>query len=202
MRASLISKQLLVAVTVLFMVSVLVQGQGRKGRASQNYRTEQELRALNRQWGKALVQRDIVTLKRLLSDDYTRIEPTGQVITKAQEISEVESPIFALAIKSYRTESVSISINKNKATLTGRVALGFILDEQEVTRRYWYTRTFAKRWGRWGRWRIIAAQMIELPEDGKKGIYPQKVAAMTGMCSPAVSIIHSNELTPTSSDCE
>jgi hypothetical protein len=202
MHAELISKQLLVASTVLFMASVLVQGQGGKGRASQNYETEQELRALDRQWGKALVRRDVVTLKRLLSDDYTRIEPSGQVITKAQEISEVESPVFALAIKSYRTESVSVSINNNKATLTGRVVLGFILDEQEVTRRYWYTRTFAKWWGRWGRWRIIAAQMIELPEDGKKETYPQKVAAIIGICSPAVSIIQSNEPTPTSSDCE
>lgn len=200
MHARLISKQLLVAATVLFMASALVQGQGRKRRVSRNYGTEQELRALDRQWGKALVQRDVVTLERLLSDDYTRIEPSGQVITKAQEISEVESPVFTLAIKSYKTESVSISINKNKATLTGRVALGFILDEQEVTRRFWYTRTFAKRWGRWGRWRIIAAQMIELPEDGKKEPYPQKVAAITGMCSPAVRIIQSNELTPVSSD--
>jgi len=33
-------------------------------------------------------------------------------------------------------------------------------------------------------WRDIAAQMIELSEDGKRDTYQQKVAAMIGECSP------------------
>jgi ketosteroid isomerase-like protein len=199
----LISKLLLVAVAMLFAPSFVAQGQGVQGSAGRNRKTEQKLRALDRQWGQALVQRDVPTLERLLSDDYTLLDPSGQIINKAQQIREVKSPVFAFAIKSYKTKDVSISITGRRATLRGHAVLEFTLDKQDFTRHYWFTHTFVKRWGRWGRWRIIAAQMIELPkdgDDGKKGTYPQKVAAMMGMCSRAARNSHSNEFAPVSSD--
>ncbi len=198
-----ISKLFSAAVSVLFAASFLAHGQTLKGSGKQSRETQQEIRALDRQWGQALVQRDVATLERLLSDDYTLLDPSGQIINKAQQIREVKSPAFALALKSYKTKGVSISITRNRATLTGSAVLEFTLDEQDFTRHYWFTRTFAKRWGRWGRWRIIAAQMIELPKDGndgKRGTYPQKVAAIIGMCSPAARNSHSKEPAPTSSD--
>ena len=150
--------------------------------SSQQTSAEPEIKRLNREWGEAVMRRDVEALGRLLSDDYTSIRPSGQVVTKAQEIAEVKAPGVNFTLKSYRIEDMKVRVTGSRATVTGHAVLRATLEGEDLIRRYWYTRTFAKRRGRW---RIIAAQMIELPQGGKQGTYPQKVAAMTGACSPA-----------------
>jgi hypothetical protein len=136
------------------------------------------------------------TLKRLLSDDYTLIQPSGQVINKAQELEQVKALVPNFKLKSYWVEDVSVRVTGARATVMGHIVLKGTLDGQGLTRRYWFTRTFEKR-RRFtklrGRWRIVAAQMIELPEGGRGGDYPQRVAAINGTCSPAAKSNPSDE---------
>jgi ketosteroid isomerase-like protein len=158
--------------------------------------TEREIKRLNREWGEAVMRRDVEALGRLLSDDYTSLRPSGQIVNKAQEIAEIKASGVNFTLKSYRVEDVKVSVTGSRATVTGHAVLKATLEGEDLTKRYWYTRTFAKRRGRW---RIIAAQMIGLPQGGKRDTYPQKVAAITGACSPAACNNHSNELAPCSS---
>ncbi len=145
----------LVVATSLFAPSQAAETMPQQGSA-----VEQEVRQLDREWLEAMVRRDATALERLLADAYTMIDPSGEVIDKAQEIAATKAPVFDVTFESVKTEDVNVGISGERATVTGRAVLKARFDEQEISQRYWYTRTFAKRQGGW---LIITAQMTYLP---------------------------------------
>lgn len=110
---------------------------------------------------KAVVRGDTATLDLLLDDDYSLTEPSGEVISKAEEIGEIKAPAF-LVYKACRAEDVKVEVSGDGATVSGLAVLSFLLDGQDVSRRYRYERTFA---GREAGWRITSARMISAPPD-------------------------------------
>ncbi|MBA3716373.1 MAG: nuclear transport factor 2 family protein [Pyrinomonadaceae bacterium] len=114
------------------------------------------MRKLDREWGEAILRRDAAKLDRLLADDYTRTEPSGETIDKAQEIAETKAPALVSAVEFLRTEDVEVKVSGEQATVTGIVVVSVRFDGQGIRERYGYTRTFAKRDRRW---RIVAARL-------------------------------------------
>ncbi len=114
------------------------------------------MRKLDREWGEAIVRRDAVMLDRLLAEDYTRTEPSGETINKAQEIAETKAPAFVTTVESLITEDVKVKVSGERATVTGSVVVSVRFDGQAIRERYGYMRTFAKRDGRW---QIMAAHL-------------------------------------------
>ena len=139
-------------VTTLFCA----RGQAAGNTAQHGSDIEQAVRQLDHEWSEAVVRRDAEALAQLLADDYTMIDPSGEVIDKAQEIAQTKAPLFDVTIESLRTEDVEVRISGERATIIGRAVLQVRFDEQEISEQYCYTRTFARRQGRW---QIIAAQL-------------------------------------------
>jgi len=130
--------------------------------ANQHSNEEKELRKLDGEWWRAVAERDAEALHRLLADDYTLLEPSGGVRGKAEEIAAIKSPLFALTLRSYRTEEVAIRLSGERATLTGRAVLKVEFEGEFISRRFWYMRAFAKRQGQW---QIVSTQFTSLPDD-------------------------------------
>ena len=63
------------------------RGQAARDTAQHGSAVEQAVRQLDHEWSEAVVRRDAEALAQLLADDYTMIDPSGEVIDKAQEIA-------------------------------------------------------------------------------------------------------------------
>jgi ketosteroid isomerase-like protein len=117
---------------------------------------------LDREWGEAVVRRDAEALDRLLADDYTFTDFSNETVSKAREIASVKAPVFDFLLVSILISDVQVRIDGERAVVTGHAVLKAQFDEQDISQRYLYTRTFARRDGRW---QIITARIISLAQD-------------------------------------
>jgi ketosteroid isomerase-like protein len=157
MHRSRISKLFSAVAITLFAATLLAPGRVANGDSGrQHTEDERELISLDRRWGEAVVRGDAAELDALLADDYSLTGPSGEVLNKSEELAEVKAQAF-LTYKGYRAEDVTVTVSGGRATVSGRAALTFLLDGQEVSRSYRYERTFARSGAGW---RIISARMI------------------------------------------
>jgi ketosteroid isomerase-like protein len=85
--------------------------------------TEEEIRQHIRDWDTALRLRDPNALGRLLADDFTMTDASGTVLTRTAYLTSiVKTPDFR-GIASLASENVTIIVQGNTATVTGRSPL-------------------------------------------------------------------------------
>jgi len=109
---------------------------------------EQELLQLERDWCRAMIQRDVAFLTRILAEDYTGVGSRGGTETKAE----------ALAGLTDRNSSVTDCVDSNvrvrvygdAAVVTGLATRsGTFQGAPYQNRQILYTDTFVRRDGRW-----------------------------------------------------
>ena len=154
-------KQTLAAITLLLAVtSVLAFGQTKEKSLDPKRAAEQELKTLDEEYWSALTRHDAEALDRLLASDFTLLESPGELVGKAGQIAKAKSAA-AEDSGAYKLEDVSASVTGGLATVSGRAVFKLMFEKQKITRRYWYSHTFAMREGRW---QIVAAQITSLTE--------------------------------------
>lgn len=84
------------------------------GGQHQKHDYKREVEQLEEQWRVAQIAGDVATMDKLLSDDYVGISMTGQVNTKAQQLSRIRSHAFVLT---------KIDLGEMKVKLVGQVAI-------------------------------------------------------------------------------
>jgi ketosteroid isomerase-like protein len=106
---------------------------------------ERAVLAVEREYVRAHVERDVAALDRALADDFTMFR--GKV-TKEHRLALISNPLFA--ITSLKTDGVEVVVNGRHAIVTGTARLsGGWRGREYTTPRYGYTRHFEKRGGRW-----------------------------------------------------
>jgi ketosteroid isomerase-like protein len=106
---------------------------------------ERDVLAVEREYVRAHVERDVAALDRVLADDFSMF---GGRVTKEHRLALIANPLFAVA--SLKTSDVQVVVNGREATLTGTARLtGSFRGREFTTPRYGYTRHFEKRGGRW-----------------------------------------------------
>lgn len=80
----------------------------------QKHDYKREVESLEEQWRAAQLAGDLATMDKLLSDDYVGISMTGQVNTKAQQLSRVRSHSLVLT---------KIDLGEMKVKLVGQIAI-------------------------------------------------------------------------------
>lgn len=106
---------------------------------------EQAVLAVEREYVRAHVERDVAALERVLADDFTMFN--GKV-TKEHRLALVSNPLFA--ITALDTDDVQVVVSGGEAWVTGTARLSGRFREREYTTpRYGYTRHFERRGGRW-----------------------------------------------------
>ena len=106
---------------------------------------ERAVLAVEREYVRAHLERDIEALDRVLADDFKMF---GGRVNKDHRLALVASPFFS--VFSLHTSDVEVVVDGSKAMLTGRAKLsGRFRGRDFSTPRYGYTRHLEKRGGRW-----------------------------------------------------
>jgi len=106
---------------------------------------ESAVRAVEREYVRAHVERDVEALDRVLAEDFSMF---GGRITKDHRLALISNPLFA--VTSLKTEDVQVVVNGGHALVTGTARLsGSFRGREFNTPRYGYTRHLEKRGGRW-----------------------------------------------------
>ena len=106
---------------------------------------ERDVLAVEREYVRAHVERDVEALDRVLADDFSMF---GGRIKKEHRLALISNPLFA--VNALKTDDVQVVVNGREAILTGTAKLtGSFRGREFNTPRYGYTRHLAKRGGRW-----------------------------------------------------
>ncbi|HEX8503208.1 MAG TPA: nuclear transport factor 2 family protein [Pyrinomonadaceae bacterium] len=106
---------------------------------------ERAVLAVEREYVRAHVERDVAALERVLADDFTMFD--GKV-TKEHRLALLSTPFFAFT--SLKTDDVNVLVNGREAWVTGTAKLSWRFRKREYTSpRYGFTRRLEKRGGRW-----------------------------------------------------
>ena len=125
----------------------------------QKHDYKREVEQLEERWRVAQLAGDLATMDSLLSDDYVGISMTGQVNTKAQQLSRIRSHAFVLT---------RIDLGEMKVKLIGQVAIVTVRASVEGTSDgtpmngvFRYTRVYQHSPS--GGWKITNFEATRLP---------------------------------------
>ena len=137
------------------IVAALLVACGIESRTMQETNVQSELRDLEQKLAQAWVAGDRAFIEGLLADDWTVIDPSGQILNKQQVLAET----FASAdrkIESMVVDEVSVrQLGAAAAVVTGRTRATGSYRGQSATVVLRFTDAFSYRGGRW---QIVASQ--------------------------------------------
>ncbi len=129
------------------------------GSPHQKHDYKREVESLEEQWRAAQLAGDVVAMDKLLSDDYVGISMTGQVNTKAQQLTRVRNHSFVIT---------KIDLGEMKVKLVGQVAIVTVRASVEATSEgtpmsgtFRYTRVYQHLPS--GDWKITNFEATRIP---------------------------------------
>src|SRR5437762_3205507 len=114
-------KRIAVLAVLAVAVASLALAQGTQRQPAQDSKAEQELLKLEREWGEAIVKRDVAFFERIEAEEYTFTDPMGVVFDKKGDIEQVRSG--AVAINSFKLDDMKARVYGETAVVTGRSTL-------------------------------------------------------------------------------
>ena len=122
---------------------------------------EQELIAIDKQWGEAGLKGDSAVLERILADDFIGNSPTG-VATKAQNIAEAKTNAPNITNATYVADEYTVRfLDPNTAVMTHRAVEKGLNKGKEYTDQHRSMHVWVKRDGRW---QVVASQASPIPQ--------------------------------------
>lgn len=121
---------------------------------------EKELRAVEEQRYKAMLQADIPALEKLLTDDLVYVHSSGSIETKQQFLATVRTG--GIRYKKIAPEDLRYRIAGNLAVVTGKSSLETERDGKPLSFRVRFTAVYEKSAAGW---RLAAWQTTRLPES-------------------------------------
>jgi ketosteroid isomerase-like protein len=149
-------KRLLI-VAMLVAASSLVFNQTTRSSANQKGNDEQAVRQLLNDISAALTRNDTAALDRIYADDYTLVNESGVITTKAPRLAALKSG--ELKYESVSFDDVNIRLYGNTAVATYRVTSKGQFKGQEIGGQFLATSTYVKMKGRY---QLVAAQVTRI----------------------------------------
>ena len=119
---------------------------------------EQEVRQMIQKYRSALLQRDIPMLEKIWADDYVFVNASGEVLTKAQRLSNLKSGATSLDSIN-EEENITVRVYQNSAVVTSRVTLKGQYSGKQISGQYRSTLVWVK--GPAG-WQLVSNQLTAL----------------------------------------
>ena len=131
--------------------------------AAEGYKSEKDEKDLTKtseDWNKAMLTGDTVAMEKILSDDFTFVDPAGVTITKDQEIASYKDG-------SLKFDSVSASSTRTRmyvggAVITGTVTVKGKYKSEDISGTYRFVDVYEPRKG--GGWQAVFAQLTKIPD--------------------------------------
>ena len=121
--------------------------------------SEKQVASLSKQAGAALVAGDTSALDAILSDDWSGIDPFGEVISKARQAKELKDGTLDFA--SIDSSEVKVRAYGDAAVVTGRYQVEMKIRGRKNSVPVRITESFAKQGGKW---RCVSAQATRIAE--------------------------------------
>ena len=125
--------------------------------------SEKQVASLSKQNYAALVAGDTSALDAILSDDWSVIDPFGEVISKARQAKELKDGIVDFI--SIDSSEVKMRVHGEAAVVTGRYQVEVKIRGQENTMPVRITESFAKRGSKW---RCVSTQVTRIAESSRQ----------------------------------
>jgi ketosteroid isomerase-like protein len=109
--------------------------------------TEQEIKALEEERNRAIVNGDFAALDRMTADDYTFITLRGELRTKSEIVKGFQSKSFKY--DSRQISDLKIRVYGNTAVVTGRSNQKGAENGKDYSGDYRFTRVYVKQNDRW-----------------------------------------------------
>jgi ketosteroid isomerase-like protein len=155
-----IMKHLCIVTLVLLAVSTagptrLKAQQAAQSAAAGAANVEQALETRFHEYADALKKKDTAALDKIWSDDYSFINPRGELVTKAQRLANVKTG--ATAFDDIEMQQEKVNVRGNTAVDIGRLSLkGTKYSGKEASGEYRYMNVWTKDQGQW---RLLANQV-------------------------------------------
>jgi hypothetical protein len=144
-------KRLLVSALLVFAAASFAAGQTTsKKELSKEERAREELMQLERDIGKANVNRDYAFFERVEADEFIFTDSGGGITTKQEDLAGVKAPANPDSkLLSYDVDEMKVMLYDKMAVVTGRSTLKGINKGQEWTSQSRFTDVFVWRDNRW-----------------------------------------------------
>jgi len=118
---------------------------------------EEEIRQVEIEWGDAFERHDVVTLDRLMADEYFLTDPLGVVRSKAETIAAIQRN--EVLFQSTNSDRVNVRVTGDTGVVTGRSTFRGRYKGWSMAGQYQYTDVLVKRSGTW---RAVASHITAL----------------------------------------
>jgi ketosteroid isomerase-like protein len=124
-----------------------------------NSEDEARVRTLMGTISQAFINRDVATLREVFDDDFTLVEPTGDVVSKEQWLDDVERG--DLVIESVESESFEIHPAGDTLSVRGVLKLRAKYSRNNYNGKFRYLGVYARRDGAWKLTLSSARRVVE-----------------------------------------
>lgn len=148
-----------VAMTFVIAVAASARGQG-------NAKLEAEVRAVERERLRSLVDADLEVARRLHADDFQLINPLGQSLSKDQYLGAIASGQVDYLV--WEPEEIAVRVHGDVAVIRYRARLeNVVRGQKNPPGLFWHIDAYEKRNGQW---QVVWSQATQIQprEPGKK----------------------------------
>lgn len=108
---------------------------------------EQEVRRFEYDWGVAYLRRDMMALEQILADEYTFIDPLGEISDKRENLAHIRTG--ACVIENTESSDIRVRVYDHTAVVTARSTFKARYKGFGFRGECQYTDILVKRDGRW-----------------------------------------------------
>lgn len=156
---------LVVFVLIASAASFAVGQTASKKSSSKEERSKEELMQLERDIGRANVNRDYAFFERVEADEFIFTDSGGGITTKKEDLESIKTPAkLDSKLLSYEVDDMKVMLYGKTAVVMGRTTLKGINKGQEWTGQSRFTDVFV--W-RDNRWQIVAGHSSRIPQPKK-----------------------------------
>jgi ketosteroid isomerase-like protein len=165
------------AATISLVLATLVFAAPNRAFAGPPHKREShaQIIALERQWKTAQINNDVVTMDKLLSDDYLGITPQGDVVTKTQQLDRMRS--HDITITSLDATDVKIKLVGQVAIVTSSAHVQGTSEKMSLDGNYRYTRVYQHLPS--GAWKITNFEVTRIRNSHHEAALPQPAPTAT-----------------------
>jgi uncharacterized protein (TIGR02246 family) len=133
------------ALLLMSLVCSYVWAQNQSANAALS--AEEEIKSLEQDRNRAILNGDAAALDRMTADDYTFITLRGELRTKSEIVKGFQSGSFKY--ESRQISDLSVRVYGNTAVVTGRSNQKGVENGKDYSGDYRFTRVYVKKDGRW-----------------------------------------------------
>lgn len=124
---------------------------------------EQFLMQMERNWAKAILERNVAKIREIVAADVVLTTPDGTVQSLDDDLAELQSGAFTAEL--YDSFDMKVKLYGDCAVVTGKTKLKGKYNGENVQNQFRWTDTFVKRKGRW---QVVASQATPLPKTEQR----------------------------------